>query len=365
MYTEKDAVYTYHFYRLLHRTQNATLVYNSFSQGLNSGEKSRFLLQLEIEKPPEHVLNFEVVASPVSVLNKAAKQIIKTDDILLRIKEIAGNYFSPSSLTNYVRNPIDFYYQKILKINEFQEVEETVAYNTLGNIVHNALENLYKPFEGAVLEIVKLEGVKALIGEEVTVQFREYFKEGTFTKGKNLIIFEVAKRYVSNLIDLDIEEIKAGHIIKILHLETSLKTQIQMSEFNFPVFLGGKVDRIDLFNDELRIIDYKTGSVKQGELELVDWNAITDDYKYNRAFQVLAYALLIHKELSFDHMEAGIISFKNLNNGFLKFAKREKPKGGLKQTLISEEILSEFTLQLKKLILEICNPAIPFTEKII
>jgi hypothetical protein len=363
LYTEKDAVYTYHFYRLLHRTKNATLVYNSFSQGLTSGEKSRFLLQLEIEKPPEHFLNFEVVASPVSILKKTPKQIKKNDDIMYRLKEIAGNYFSPSSLTNYVRNPIDFYYQKVLGIKEAEEVEETVDYSTLGNIVHNTLETLYKPFEGDLLQIEKLKGLKSQIATEVAIQFHKNFKKGTFSKGKNLIIFEVANRYVSNLIDIDIDEVKAGHTIKILQIEVTLKTDIQIPELDFPVFLGGKVDRIDLFDDQLRIIDYKTGNVQQGEMELVDWNVITEDYKYSKAFQVLAYALMAHKELSFDHPEAGIISFKNLNKGFLKFAKREKSRGGTKETIITEDILSEFTLQLKKLILEICDPEIPFTEK--
>jgi len=282
---------------------------------------------------------------------------------MFRIKEISANYFSPSSLTNYVRNPIDFYYQKVLRINEALEVEETVAYSTLGSIVHNTLETLYKPFEGDLLEIEKLKGLKAEIATEVAIQFQKNFKQGKFTKGKNLIIFEVAKRYASNLIDLDIDEIKAGHTIKILQIESALRTEIQIPEVNFPVFLGGKVDRIDMFDDQLRIIDYKTGNVQQGEMELIDWNVITDDYKYSKAFQVLAYALMSRKELSFDHLEAGIISFKNLNNGFLKFAKRDKPRGGTKETSITEEILNEFSLQLKKLILQICDPEMPFTEK--
>jgi ATP-dependent helicase/nuclease subunit B len=168
---------------------------------------------------------------------------------------------------------------------------------------------------------------------------------------------------VSNLIDLDTHEIKAGHTIKILQIEATFKTEIQIPELKFPVFLGGKIDRIDQYNDQLRIIDYKTGNVKQGEMELVDWNMITDDSKYSKVFQVLAYALMTHKEFSVDPLEAGIISFKNLNNGFLKFAKREKPRGGTKETTIAEEILNEFSLQLKQLILEICDPNQPFTEK--
>jgi len=39
LYTEKDAIYTYHFYRLLHRAKNISLLYNSFTEGLNTGEK--------------------------------------------------------------------------------------------------------------------------------------------------------------------------------------------------------------------------------------------------------------------------------------------------------------------------------------
>ena len=45
---------------------------------------------------------------------------------------------------------MDFYYQKVLKINEFQEVEETVAANTLGTIVHDTLEAFYKPLKGNI-----------------------------------------------------------------------------------------------------------------------------------------------------------------------------------------------------------------------
>jgi len=363
LYTDKDAIYTYHFYRLLHRVENATLVYNSFSKGLNSGEKSRYLLQLEIEKPPAHTLSFEAVAASVSIQKKTLQQIEKNETILLRLKEIAGKYFSPSALTNYVRNPIDFYYQKILKINETEEVEETVAYNTLGTIVHNALENLYAPFEGTQLELEKLSILKGQIDAEVIAQFKENFKDGNFTTGKNLIIFEVAKRYVSNLVQLDIKELKAGNSIKILQLETDLKTKIELPELDFPVYLGGKVDRVDLYNGQVRIIDYKTGAVQQGDVEIINWESLTKDFKYSKAFQVLAYALIMYRELSYDPMEAGIISFKNLNGGFLKFAKREKSRGGVKDTLISEEILKEFTLQLKQLIVEICDTSIPFTEK--
>ena len=41
---------------------------------------------------------------------------------------------------------MQFYLQRILKINESEALEETVAYNTLGTIVHETLELLLQPF---------------------------------------------------------------------------------------------------------------------------------------------------------------------------------------------------------------------------
>ena len=60
---------------------------------------------------------------------------------------------SPSALTNYLYNPIAFYKQKVLKLKEFDDVEETVAFNTLGTVVHNTLDELYKPIIGRFLSV--------------------------------------------------------------------------------------------------------------------------------------------------------------------------------------------------------------------
>ena len=103
--------------------------------------------------------------------------------------------------------------------------------------------------------------------------------------------------------------------------------------------------------------------VTQGNVEIVDWKDLSEDYKFSKAFQVLTYALMMNQEMPINNAEAGIISFKNLGSGFLKFAVREKARGGTKSQIITDEILASFTSELKKLILEICDPNIPFTEK--
>lgn len=363
LYTEKDAIYTYHFYRLLHRATNVTLLYNNHSEGINTGEKSRFLMQLEIEKHPNHSIEKTVLTPKVNLKSLPLKEIQKTEAVMQRLKEIASKGFSPSALTSYIRNPIDFYFQKILQIREFDEVEENVAANTLGTIVHDTLEKFYKPLENQFLKESHLLEMKKNIHEEVTAQFIKTFKGGTFSKGKNLITFEVAKRYISNFIDRELAEVKAGVKIEIVKIETDLILEIPMEELDFPVKIHGKVDRVDSYNGQLRIIDYKTGLVNRGDLEVIDWEVLGEDYKYSKAFQILTYALMMNNEVSMINAEAGIISFKNLGSGFLKFGVKEKSRSNNKVQTITDETLENFTVELKKLILEICNPQIPFIEK--
>jgi hypothetical protein len=362
LFTEKDAIYTYHFYRLLHRAKNVTLLYNNHSEGINTGEKSRFIRQLEIEKHPNHTIEKKVLAPKVQIEKKALKQIEKTDAVMQRLRDIAEKGFSPSALTSYIRNPLEFYFQKILKLNELEEVEETVAANTLGTIVHDTLEKFYQPFENCVLTVQDLQNMKERIHGEVTSQFRKTFKGGTFSKGKNLIIFEVAKRYISNFIDREINDVQAGNTIKIIKIETDLTLDVPIPELHFPIKLHGKVDRVDEYNGQLRIIDYKTGLVNQSDVEIIDWEDLNQDYKFSKAFQVLAYALMMNKEIPINNAEAGIISFKNLGSGFLKFGTKTSAYSKRDQ-LINGNVLETFTVELKKIILEICDPNIPFIEK--
>ncbi|AUP79610.1 PD-(D/E)XK nuclease family protein [Flavivirga eckloniae] len=363
-YKEKDAVYTYHFYRLLQRAKNVYILYNTEADVLTGGEKSRFITQLELEEI--HDINHQIIAPHVPIIKTTPNVIDKTPSIINELKTVAQKGLSPSSLTNYIRNPIDFYYQKVLKIKEHDNVEETVAANTLGTVVHNTLEDFYKPLVGTFISVERIKKLKTRIVKTVTHHFTDVYKEGDITKGKNLIIFEIAKRYVSNFLDLEIENLKAGNQIKIIAIEADNRVVIDIPELGFPVTITGKVDRVDECNGITRIIDYKTGRVEQSSVEIVDWEAITTDYsKYSKSFQVLTYAYMMQLSNKIQlPVEAGIISFKNLNKGFLKFSKKDKAGAyAKKDALITQETINNFSKELKQLILEICDPNIPFTEK--
>ncbi|KAB8155739.1 PD-(D/E)XK nuclease family protein [Kordia sp. TARA_039_SRF] len=363
-YKEKDAIYTYHFYRLLHRAENVFLLYNTEAEGLSGGERSRFLMQLETYALPNHTVTQHVVTPKVPKIEHAMQVVKKEASVMERLKDIANKGFSPSALTSYIRNPIDFYYQKILGINEYEAVEETVAANTLGTVVHDTLELLYKPFEGKTITSKDIKAMFAKVEELVIKNFKKTYGEGTIHRGKNLIIFNVAKRYVTNFLQQELQTLKSGKILRILQIEQTLQAKVEIPELDFPVYIGGKVDRVDELDGVLRIIDYKTGKVLQGDVEIVDWDLLTQDYKFSKSFQVLAYAYMIYQQQGFSSdTEAGIISFKNLQSGFLKFGTKTSARARNKNQLVTTETLDDFLVELKQLILEICNLDIPFTEK--
>jgi len=245
-------------------------------------------------------------------------------------------------------------------------LEETIAANTFGSVIHNTLEAFYTPFVGCVLDAAMITALKPKIEPTVTRYFKELFKEGDITTGLNLISFEIAKRYVSNFLAYELACINNGDQIKIDAIESKIAVAIDIPELQTPVQLIGTIDRVDTCNGTQRIIDYKTSQVSQSELELVNWEDLTSDYKaYSKSFQILTYAYMINTQAPFTTaVEAGIISFKNLKSGLLKFAKKDKPGAyAQKTTLLSIETLENYELELKKLILELFNQDIDFIEK--
>lgn len=360
-FKEKDAIYTYHFYHLLQRAKNIYLLYNTESEGLDAGEKSRFITQLEVEKQDKHILTHEIYNA---VLPEKAYQpmvIPKSESVMERLKEIAEKGFSPSSLTTYIRNPIQFYFQKILKIREVEEVEENVALNTLGIIIHETLKALYEPFIGKFISETDISNCFKQIDSEVLKQFKVVYKEGEIKKGRNLLAFEVAKRNVFNFLKVELECVKNGDVIKILALEEKYMETLIHPDLPFLVNIGGSVDRIEERNGIIRIIDYKTGKVDKGDIILTTWSGLTEDIGNDKIIQVLAYAFMYEKFALEQPMEAGIISFKNLKSGFMPFTFKQ---GKDINTTISKETLKDYLEQIVILLREILDETIPFEEKV-
>ena len=195
------------------------------------------------------------------------------------------------------------------------------------------------------------------IEDEVTRQFKKSYSSKTITSGKNFLAFEIAKQFVINFLNFELGELKQGKIIKILGLEVPIEIEHEVKGIHKKVKLKGKIDRVDQVNGIHRIMDYKTGKVTKSQLKINEWELISSEEKYNKSFQVLtnAYLYLKKNNLSLNDlsMESGIVSFKNLNDGFMPF----------NGSLINKEVISLFIVELDKLISEIFNSEIPFQEK--
>jgi len=365
-YKEKDAIYSYHFYHLLLRAKNVWLLHNTESEGLDAGERSRFLTQLEIEKQPAHNLVSTIYNAQLPPRAYEPMEVVKTEAVMVRLREIATvKGFSPSALTGYLRNPIQFYYQRILRISEADEVEESIALNTLGTIIHGALEELYRPTIGHFLSLRDMDNMAALADDEVMRQFVTVYKEGEIKKGRNLLAFEVAKRNVHNFLKLERKGLTDGDAVKVLVLEHKFERWLQDAALPYDVLISGNIDRIEERNGRIRITDYKTGKVEKRSVSLKTWEGLTEELKNDKIIQLLCYAFMFEEHAEGKEIEAGIISFKNMKAGFMGFCFADAYDKSIPVIdVVTPDVLEAFKKQLVRLINEILDPQVAFVEEV-
>ena len=128
-FEEQDAIYSYHFYRLLQRAKNVFLLYDTEPKsGLNVGEQSRFLKQLlrlvKDERNQSAINISEIKYDNTAPKEQKAKEIIsieKTPEVLDKMNiyllnnngNVSGEEtksFSPTSLSNYIECSLRFYF---------------------------------------------------------------------------------------------------------------------------------------------------------------------------------------------------------------------------------------------------------------
>ena len=357
IYKDKDAIQSYHFYRLIQRAKNIYLLYNTEPEMTNGGEVSRFIRQLEIEKI--HTIEHKILVAETPIIKKRILQIDKTPNIIKKLNEISDKGYNASMLLTYIRNPVQFYYERVLEVYDPDSMEETIAYNTIGSIIHDTLEELYKPIENKLLGTRCLKQMLKIKDKIVEKRFEIKFRKENLSKGKNLIIVETCKRYIETFLKKEIKDIEEGNEIKIIAVEKKFEALVNISEELKNTKIRGKIDRIDVYNGITRIIDYKTGGqIKQSDLNVKNYEDIFKDIKYSNAFQLLFYCMAIENDKKYNsHLETGIISFRNINAGALRIKFMDKTHQ------ITSEKLTEYKKGITKLILEILEINIPFIEK--
>jgi len=311
-FKDKDAVFAYHFYRIIKRAKNIWLTYNTEPDSLNSGEISRFIRQLEIEKM--HKIDSRILVPNTPTIKKDKIVYKKTNTVMRKLNEKIDEGVTASMLCSYVIDQEKFFDNYIIELKN-DIVEETIASNTLGNVIHDTLELLYKPLQGLALSMKILDQLEKDISNSVFKTFKTYVNEKNLRKGKNLIIVETAKKYIKRIIDLDKNDIKEGNRVKIISIEEKFRIAIESGKEKIKI--KGKIDRVDEYNEKLRVIDYKTGKkLINRDLAINDVGELrTKRGIYN--LQLYIYYLGIRENYKEKMIETGIISLKNMRDGLL------------------------------------------------
>ena len=312
-FKEKDSVFAYHFYRLIKRAQNTWLIYNTEPDALSNGEQSRFITQIEVEGV--HKLNKKILISKTPVKYKADPSYKKTNLVQEKINFIIGKGVNASMLSLYVMDKIKFFDRYVLGIKD-DKIEETIASSSLGNIIHDSLEFLYKDLIGKKVKIEDLNNLKRKSDKVVAEKLINYVKRNNIYKGMNVIIIETAKNYIKKVIENDINIINKKNNLKIICVEKEFETEIMKGRRRYKI--RGKIDRVDMINDEIRIIDYKTGrKIEKRELEIKK----KEDLKTKKGIyilQLIIYAIGFIEKTKKDRVMCGIISLKNMQGGTLE-----------------------------------------------
>ena len=226
-----------------------------------------------------------------------AKEIIikKTDEVRELLKQFLTSqrgtkYLSPSALSTYMHCSLQFYFRYIAQLREHDDITEEIDAPLFGNILHETIDFLYKDFIGKNVSKEDIQAIKReKINDAIDLSFKIYYfkKDRVDYAGKNIIIRDVIEKYVLKILKIDADIAP----FEIISLEDTYEIEIPLNinGFSEKVKLGGKIDRVDKLNDQIRIIDYKTG---QDHLEFKNIEALFSKKKSERntaVFQTLLY----------------------------------------------------------------------------
>jgi len=268
---DKDAIYAYYFQRLLQRAEKVDLLFCSASEGVRTGEMSRYLYQLMYRHNlPIIRPGLEVVAREASPLVIEHKAEVERKLARYLVDDEKQKYLSPSAINTYIDCSLKFYLRYLAGIGEPDEVLEEIDAAGFGTVVHDAIRELYDLIshgnEGRVTveELKKLKASKK--PEEVLkkVFIKEHFrgKKVADLEGRNIVIFRVMLRYLEKIMDTDLKI--APFALVSAEKAYMRELEICSGEDELTVRLGGKIDRVDRVGGVLRVIDYKTGNARQG-----------------------------------------------------------------------------------------------------
>lgn len=359
-YNQQQAVYAYHFYRLLHNAKKINLFYNSLSDSSGLGEPSRFIRQIEYElvkKNPKVKLQHFQYKSPIINLKSNIISVDKDDTMLKKITKL-----SPTSISTYLRCSLQYYWKYIMNIN-CDEVNEEIQMNVIGSIIHNTLDELYRNFGNEIVTESKFLEVRNQYLDKCyqNALRNNNFRNGLPKTGFNSIIASVIDTMISRFLDNEHNIVKENSL-RILCTEKELSFHLNNVE------LHGFADRIDLLNDKLRVIDYKTGSVNPYDVS-ISGNAKQLQDMHDKSIQLIMYKYLFIKMLNSntlgldealiahikeENIVPGIIALQKMSNGVFELK--------VNNADLANDFEAQCDIMFEQLISDIFDKNNPFTQ---
>ncbi len=360
-YEHQDSVWAYHFYRLIYRASHVSLLYDTRSDGMQTGEVSRFVHQLHyLYNAP---IKNELIVFNVSSTKSPALKVRKTEDVMLRLKaflEGGERSLSASAINTYLDCPLRFYFSTVEGVREEDKVSETIENNMFGTILHSVMEKLYAPFCG---KMVTNDLLKALGNDNkgVTAAIEQAFAESYFKTdkmrpliGQNYLYGELIRTYVKNILECD------GKLTPFRYIESERRVnRLFALSGGQKVRLKGFVDRIDEVQDVIRIVDYKSGNAELKFDSVENLFNKTVDKRTKAVMQVFLYALMLGEEYPGKTLKPVIYHLKSLSNTSIYHSISKTEKEELTDFSLYAE---DFEAALRGLLDEMFDEETPFVQ---
>ncbi|MDE6007103.1 MAG: PD-(D/E)XK nuclease family protein [Muribaculaceae bacterium] len=372
-----EELYSYYFYRLLSRAKEVTLLYDARAgEGMRSGGKSRFLLQLEMLYAPGQIRNDHYTFG-LSPNESRPEPVEKTPAVMKMLEDFRtpekGRNLSASALMDYCKCPVMFYYKDVVKLSDESDAKDYIDAITQGNIVHNAMVNLYFPekLQGKYLRggqriILTASDIESILADESRIGNavkRAVNKEHYHLPDNELDrALEGTVQMVAERLMVQIREV-VRHDLTLAPIELiggEMKGDDRLKLGNAPeVNIRYAFDRVDRIAGSYRIVDYKTGSSHVNAKEEED--LFNGNHSASYMLQLLLYARLltdrVRKEegLNVADVEMHIYDVNTIStSGSVRPVVK-------RQTIMSHSELDDiFIPGIERILTEIFNPEQPF-----
>jgi len=290
---DRDAVFAYHFYRLMQRAEKVWLIYDADEE---QTEPSRFLLQVEKEWAKINS-QLKVVRRNPFFLPGAAREpeihIKKTEAHLAWLRSKAQDKgFSPSALNIFRNCSLQFYLNYLGKIEGESQEDDMLGADLFGSIIHEVLEELFIPLLGATLTPKLIDELLTKYPPVLEQKFEEKTHIASKDAGRYSIDLEIAGTYVQKYLQALKSKMGNNTIVQALEKPMSVLFELASGE---KVKVSGTTDRVELKGNTYQILDFKTGKIDLSNVTVKDWEDLLSNPDKNKAFQLISYAWMFHK----------------------------------------------------------------------